>query len=171
MRTYRGFNEAISAARLAQLAAKGKGPAAQAKMKADGLSGNVPVGTQKALPPGRVSSNITTTKTGPSTGGGQKEVVGKSTADNAARKRIIDNPRGKEEYDKTDPNNSNKNTQKKQQKKKSSFKDMMTKANKGRKKFGQFYRRHMGAARAQVGDAKAMDGNLNTGSGTKMDRG
>ena len=38
MRTYQEFNEAISAARLAQLAAKGKGAAAAAKMKADKLS-------------------------------------------------------------------------------------------------------------------------------------
>lgn len=37
MKTFSQFNEAISAARLAQLAAKGKGGAAKAKMAADGL--------------------------------------------------------------------------------------------------------------------------------------
>ena len=38
MKTFSQFNEAISAARLAQLAAKGKGGAAKAKMAADGLA-------------------------------------------------------------------------------------------------------------------------------------
>ncbi len=63
MKTYSQFNEAISAARLAQLAAKGKGSAATAKMKADKLSSSqvaskpiqgktksLPGGTTKALP-------------------------------------------------------------------------------------------------------------------------
>ena len=38
MKTYKAFTEDISPTRLAQLKAKGKGPAAAAKMKADGLS-------------------------------------------------------------------------------------------------------------------------------------
>ena len=39
MKTFREFNEAVSAVRLAQLAAKGKGAAAAAKMSVDGLKG------------------------------------------------------------------------------------------------------------------------------------
>ena len=55
MKTYSELNEAISAARLAQLKAKGKGDAASAKMKADNLSSSKVSSTatssaRKALP-------------------------------------------------------------------------------------------------------------------------
>lgn len=55
MKTYAELNEAISAARLAQLKAKGKGDAASAKMKADNLSSSKVSSTatssaRKALP-------------------------------------------------------------------------------------------------------------------------
>ena len=57
MKTYAELNEAISAARLAQLKAKGKGDAASAKMKADNLSSSKVSSTatssdRKALPSG-----------------------------------------------------------------------------------------------------------------------
>ena len=57
MKTYAQINEAISAARLAQLKAKGKGDAAAAQMKADNLSSSKVSSTatssaRKALPSG-----------------------------------------------------------------------------------------------------------------------
>ena len=55
MKSYTEFKEAISAARLAQLAAKGKGDAAKAKMAADNLKSSAPstTTTTKALPSGK----------------------------------------------------------------------------------------------------------------------
>ena len=148
----------------------------------------------KALPGG--SNKIVPVATGPSTGGGQKQAVGKSTADNTARKRVIDNPQGKEEYDKTDTNNSSQTDDKKNEGEKSTWyqrnvRDRVNKAkdkiannpvaknvgqassdvNKGRKKFGQFYRDTMKKAQKQGPKPQAMDGSANVGASTHIERG
>ena len=52
IKTFKEFNEAVSAVRLAQLAAKGKGTAAAAQMAADGLkAAGTAAKATKALPP------------------------------------------------------------------------------------------------------------------------
>ena len=161
--------------------------------------------TTSAIVPSKGGAIVRTSQSGPS-----REAIGKSTADNAARKRVINNPQGQKEYDKTGTSNS---AQKKDdrglyQKMKDApgyaarrasvaarravgrnvrkvgksiaknteglgkdTKNALGAANKGRKKFGQFYRRQMGAAKAQVGTPETMEGGATTGSGTRIDRG
>ena len=70
MKTFKEFNEAVSAVRLAQLAAKGKGAAAASKMAADGLksaktASKATSAAKKALP----AAGSTAKKLGGSGGG------------------------------------------------------------------------------------------------------
>jgi len=62
MKTYKQFNEAVSAIRLAQLALKGKGGAAAAKMAADGLKAGSKLAPKTKALPGKASSALTKVK-------------------------------------------------------------------------------------------------------------
>ena len=166
MKTYKHFTEAVSAARLAQLAAKGKGAAAEAKMKADGLSGNVQR-NQKALPPANVTGGLALTDKAAEERRKQRQNSG--PAKNKDQSKYRSRPAVEDEKQQTGTGG------KQQEKKKKTLRDRMGQAGsalkKGQKKFqkAQNISRQIFNRPGSVG-ARG-DSDASTGRSTQIDRG
>lgn len=163
MKTYKHFAEEVSAARLAQLAAKGKGEAAKAKMKADGLTGKV---QQKALPPANVSGALALRDKDADERRKQRQNSG--PANNKDQSKYRSRPAVEDEKQQT-------GTGGRQQEKKKTLRDRMGQVGsalkKGQKRFQKAQNISRQIFNAPGGTGARGDSDASTGRSTQIDRG